>query len=101
MMAYNPPPPVGITRGLNPCFGGSWVMIRMSSLPTRALSTICLNPCFGGSWVMIVLPFGQAMYYLCLNPCFGGSWVMIPQMWSLTTRAKLIVLILVLVEVGL
>ncbi len=36
-----------------------------------------LNPCFGGSWVMIVKYDGCVRRKrVCLNPCFGGSWVM-------------------------
>ncbi len=39
---------------------------------------IGLNPCFGGSWVMIVLSINPNPRENSLNPCFGGSWVMIP-----------------------
>jgi len=61
--------------GLNPCFGGSWVMMRayLNNLQTQKHS---LNPCFGGSWVMINDP-------------------------NLFVIIKVDVLILVLVEVGL
>ncbi len=38
---------------LNPCFGGSWVMIKPIKW-IKVLSSYGLNPCFGGSWVMII-----------------------------------------------
>ncbi len=37
---------------------------------------LCLNPCFGGSWVMIMKKNRTKHDLSSLNPCFGGSWVM-------------------------
>ena len=85
--------------GLNPCFGGSWVM--MLPMPSIGKALMGLNPCFGGSWVMIFLPSTKKPPKCwSLNPCFGGSWVMIHCEHQLWQRWKA-VLILVLVEVGL
>jgi len=65
-------------RRLNPCFGGSWVMIVV--IRVRYVTPwVSLNPCFGGSWVMITrtVNYNGIVRKEGLNPCFGGSWVMI------------------------